>query len=796
MKILLVEDDLHSAEILSQLLAESHYTIDSALNAKTAWQHIETYAYDLVILDIILPDSDGIELCAKLRSSGYTTPVLLLTAKDSTSDRVMGLEAGADDYMVKPYEFEELIARIRALLRRYSDRDRLTQELMWEQLRLDLRVNTVSYKQKPLHLTQKEYGLLELFLRHPQQAFSRSALIDHVWSAGEAPSEEAVTTHIKGLRQKLKAAGLPIDPIETLYGLGYRLKPAPVSPADLPVVDSPVTNSLPEDTPSPLERARVLEVIAIMSKKLIAALPASIALFRRIAVALNEGNLDPDLRYEGYMEAHRLIGSMGSLGFPTGSDTARQIEQVLQRDFSLGQTDTMLLMHLIADLEASTSDLPKLTEPFLPISQPEAHKLELPLLLIVDDDVDFIQNIQIEAETWGMRVQMASDLSTARQMIANESPGVVLLDIVFPDATDNGLTLLSEITQREPKISTVVMSASSRLSDRVMAARRGSCAFIEKPTSTEEVLNVISQVLSQQSSDRFKVMVVDDDPNILNILKHLLQQWDIEVTSLQNPQQFWQVLELTAPDLLLLDLSMPEYSGIDLCQAVRTSSLWHDLPIVFLSAHSDRETVRQLFVAGADDYLSKPIVEADLYTHILSRLKRSRMSRQVADFDGLTGVYTHRRGIQGLTQLLRLATRNQQTLCLAILDLDLFKQVNDRYGHSIGDMVLKQFGNLLRQNFRSEDVTMRWGGEEFVVGLYGADRQQSVERLNILLETWRELKFVATGGESFSSTFSGGVVKYPDDGTSVEMLYRNMDAVLYRAKATGRNRIVATDSPS
>ena len=183
LKILLVEDDLHSTELLSQLLAESHYTIDSALNARTAWQYIETYAYDLIILDIMLPDSDGIELCTKLRTAGYNTPVLLLTARNSTNDRVMGLEAGADDYVVKPYNFQELVARIRALLRRYSDRDTLIQELTWEQLHLDLRTNTVTYKQKSLRLTHKEYGLLELFLRYPQQVFNRGALLDQVWSA-------------------------------------------------------------------------------------------------------------------------------------------------------------------------------------------------------------------------------------------------------------------------------------------------------------------------------------------------------------------------------------------------------------------------------------------------------------------------------------------------------------------------------------------------------------------------------------------------------------------------------------
>ena len=510
MKILLVEDDLRSAEILLHLLAASNYTIDAALDAKTAWQYIETYNYDLIILDVMLPDSDGIGLCAKLRNSGYTIPVLLLTAKDSTSDRVMGLEAGADDYVVKPYNFQELAARIRALLRRYHEGDILIQEFVWEDLRLDLRINTVTYKQKPLRLTQKEYGLLEIFLRHPQQIFSRSVLIDLVWSAGEFPSDEAVTTHIKGLRQKLKAVGLQTDPIETLYGLGYRLKALPVKkqaaePVVInPLADESITESVTDETISPLDRARVQEVIAIMSKKLIASLPETIAMFRQIAIALEQDKLGADLRYEGYMQAHRLIGSLGSLGFPEESAIARQLEEMLHSDFSLVSSNADLLGQLITKLEK--------------------------------------------------------------------------------------ITLKPSVT------------VASGLSDRLMAVGKG---------------------------DRGKVMIVDDDPNILEILRRSLENLDIEVIALQNPHQFWQVLESTAPDLLILDLIMPECSGLDLCQAVRTSSLWHDLPIVFLSAHSDRETIRQLFVAGADDYLSKPLAESDLYTRVLSRLERIRLSRQI-----------------------------------------------------------------------------------------------------------------------------------------------------------------------
>jgi len=455
-------------------------------------------------------------------------------------------------------------------------------------------------------------------------------LIDRVWSAGECPSEEAVTTHIKGLRQKLKAAGLPSDPIESVYGLGYRLKPASVKAIAPPIAESVMPNSasseihkeLPNENLSLPDTARIQEVIAMMAKKLVASLPDTIAMFRRIAIALKQDKLSADMRYEGYMQAHKLIGSLGSLGFPEGSTIARQLEEILHGDFPLIAFDVELLQQLIAKLEQITIK----SLPTAPAEHPLflSHHLPLPLLLIVDDDDLFTQKIQLEAQTLGMRVQTAVDLPTAREKIAKEAPDVVLLDIVFPDSTENGLTFLDELAQRETKIPTVMMTATSRLSDRVMAARKGSCSFIEKPASTEEILNTVSQVLYQNYSDRSKVMIVDDDLITLKILRRSLESREIEVITLQDPMQFWQVLESTSPDLLILDLLMPCYSGLDLCQAVRTSSLWHDLPIVFLSAQSDRETIRQLFVAGADDYLSKPVTESDLYTRVLSRLDRSR----------------------------------------------------------------------------------------------------------------------------------------------------------------------------
>ncbi|NET54417.1 MAG: response regulator transcription factor, partial [Merismopedia sp. SIO2A8] len=164
----------------------------------------------------------GISLCQRLRSHGYSTPILLITARDTSTDKVNGLDAGADDYVVKPVDLPELLARIRALLRRGNTSS--PPILQWGSLKLDPSSYEVSYRDQPLRLTPKEYSLLELFLRNGRRVLSRSMIIDHVWSFEAPPSPDTVKAHIKSLRQKLKAVGTPDDVIETIHSIGYRLK--------------------------------------------------------------------------------------------------------------------------------------------------------------------------------------------------------------------------------------------------------------------------------------------------------------------------------------------------------------------------------------------------------------------------------------------------------------------------------------------------------------------------------------------------------------------------------------------
>lgn len=221
MRILLVEDDDRIAKPLAEDLRHQNHAVDMAGDGIEGWECAQAAPYDLILLDLMLPRLNGIELCKRLRSTGSKALILMLTARDTTSDKIVGLDAGADDYLVKPFEIEELAARIRALSRRTQDLHQLI--LTHGLLQLDPGTCTVIYTGKPISLTSKEYMILECFLRNPTQVLTRSALLDKLWELDQVSGEQTVKTHITNLRRKLKEAGSPDDLIETVYGMGYRL---------------------------------------------------------------------------------------------------------------------------------------------------------------------------------------------------------------------------------------------------------------------------------------------------------------------------------------------------------------------------------------------------------------------------------------------------------------------------------------------------------------------------------------------------------------------------------------------
>jgi DNA-binding response OmpR family regulator len=231
MRLLFVEDDVVFAQQLSIALKQ-HYTVDLATDGETAWNWLQLVNYDAVILDVMLPKLSGIQLCQRLRSAGYQIPVLLLTGQSAIDEKVTGLDAGADDYLIKPVGFQEVLARLRALLRRPPLT--VSTQLTWGKLQLDLDRHQATFDGMTIDLTLKEYLLLKLFLRRADWVHKHSTILEQLWSLdGDLPSEEAVRAHVKGLRRKLKAVGAG-DLIETVYGVGYRLNPTYAEPQQQP----------------------------------------------------------------------------------------------------------------------------------------------------------------------------------------------------------------------------------------------------------------------------------------------------------------------------------------------------------------------------------------------------------------------------------------------------------------------------------------------------------------------------------------------------------------------------------
>jgi two-component system, OmpR family, response regulator QseB len=221
MKILLVEDDDRITDPLAEDLRHQSHVVDIAYDGLAGWEFTQSTTYDAILLDWMLPKLDGVQLCQKLRQSGCQAYILLLTAKDTIGDKVVGLDAGADDYLVKPFEVEELTARLRALSRRQP----IYQSAILKYGKIELNPNThiVTYGESPIELTPKEYMLLEHFLQHPTQVISRISLLDRLWEFDRVSGEQTIKTHLTNLRRKLKQAGCDRDIIETVYGVGYRL---------------------------------------------------------------------------------------------------------------------------------------------------------------------------------------------------------------------------------------------------------------------------------------------------------------------------------------------------------------------------------------------------------------------------------------------------------------------------------------------------------------------------------------------------------------------------------------------
>jgi DNA-binding response OmpR family regulator len=490
MKILLVEDDLATQTMLADVLRAGHYQVEVAGDGRSALDLALEFSYDAIVLDIEIPGIDGIRLCKMLRTEGCETPILLLTARNEIDDRIIGLDAGADDYAIKPVNIPELSARIRALLRRRKPKV-ANGSLSWGRLQLDYATAQLRYDDRTLRLTPKEYGILELLLSNPTRIFSRSTLIARLWELEATPTESVINSHIKALRQKLKAAGAAEDPIETIYGFGYRLRQS--------------ENVIANNDSEVASQAQVVDSIMLeLWTQFQDSFTEQIEIVAT-TVKLDGGEIDPVAWDSARQVVHKLVGSLGVYGFPHGSVLASQIEDLLNCQRELTIIEWQRLTHLVVKLQQELKGEPAFGN--TAISPAESISAELPVLV-------------------------------------------------------------------------------------------------------------------------GKILAIDDDPAILYQLELILSPWGFQIVGVNDPRNFWEQLNEQTPDVLILDIEMPESSGIELCRTVRDDPQWGDLPILFITASTSPTHLRQAFAAGGDDFIRKPMLEPELIARVLARLEPRQLRQQ------------------------------------------------------------------------------------------------------------------------------------------------------------------------
>lgn len=654
MRILLVEDDDSIAKVLEKGFAEEHYAVDVAKDGQMGWQLVKAFDYDLIVLDVVLPKLDGIQFCRKLRDSAHHMPVLMVTALDSSRRKIAGLNAGADDYITKPFELDELLARVRVLLRRAQAP--MLSLLEWGDLQLDPNSQEVTYGDTALNLTPKEYRLLELFLRKSSQVFSRSAIIDSLWNCSEAPGEDTVTAHIKGLRRKLTEVGAPADLIKTVYGVGYRLKPPEPSTRDRSLapslssscgqsepsarptapVGNPVGNPVSTPVAEPVEPARRQQTQAAL-RSLWSTVKVHheerLTILKQAVEALNVNQLSAELHHQAHRAAHGLKGALGVFGLSTGSELARQIEQQLSAPLSAQPQEPLQLWNWVVALEQELAKGP-------PAATPPDERSHLPQLVIIDDHdgAELGQDLAQAAQARGLTVQIISDQErwhAFRQQVTSHYqawltktpldettaplPDLSIFHYCLRQADPATLAQISALINSLPGLPVLLCSTDGSLKNRIRAARLGQVTFLHNP----EVAQILSGGMGVRSRPApAKVLIVDDDPQMLMALRTILEPWGTQITTLDHAPNFWHTLQSTGPDLLVLDIEMPRFSGIDLCQVVRQTPGWHQLPIVFLTAYTDAARKHAAMLAGANDVIDKSLTESDLVKRLFYQVQR------------------------------------------------------------------------------------------------------------------------------------------------------------------------------
>lgn len=546
------------------------------------------------------------------------------------------------------------------------------------------------------------------------------------------------------------------------------------------------------------DKGGVAAELARLREAYVARLPLEVAELAELAAGLADLTQAAPRLEALHQRLHKLAGSGGTFGLDGLSREARVLEQTVQKwlaaDFKAVDPAQR---QRFADAVAALAVMPVRSGPVTCIggesgAEPSvAHDTARRVRVwLVEDDVPLGETLVRLLGQFGYEVRHFPRIDAAEAAARVERPDVLMMDVIFPEEGVNSTeVLLDRPALQAMGCPILFVSAYGDFQSRVRAARLGAEGFLMKPLDVPRLVDRLERMLDARDATSYRVLIVDDDVDLARHFKLVLGAAGMEVELLHQPEAVIESVSAFRPELVLMDMHMPGYSGPELATVIRHYDEWIGLPIVYLSAETDRDKQLQAMGRGADEFLTKPISDAQLVTAVRARAARSRQLSDLMSKDSLTGLLKHARIKETIALELTRARRSGKPLAVGMLDIDHFKSVNDTYGHAVGDRVIKALAHLLKQRLRKADGIGRYGGEEFVVILPECDIETARRVLDDIRVRFAALRFQHEDHE-FAVTLSAGIAcsaQRPAAGGD-ELLIA-ADEALYAAKHGGRNQV-------
>lgn len=526
-------------------------------------------------------------------------------------------------------------------------------------------------------------------------------------------------------------------------------------------------------------------------------LPAQLAGIRAAFNQFVPGMQDVHGLEELHRRIHTMKGACASFGLSMLSMTAAAGEQLakdaLQAGVTAGKEWQQQMQDQLDRMERAiaTIDLTQVMElqvQELLTAAASFPERERKLIYLCEDDSFQRQTIATQIGCFGFDVVSFGEIEALYAAVQNTLPDAIIMDMIFPDMPTGGAEIMLKIqSEMEKPIPTIFISSNNTLACRLSAVRAGSSAYFPKPVNITDLCSTLSLLTSTVAPEPYRIMIVDDDPQLAEYHALLLQEAGMTTLTVNDPLEAMVPLFEFKPDLILMDMYMPGCNGMELAKAIRQISSFFSIPIVYLSSETDTDKQFHAMGIGGDEFLSKPIKPQHLISSVAVRAERMKIIRSYMVRDSMTGLFNHTATKEQLDTVIAHARRKNEDVCFAMIDVDYFKLVNDTYGHPAGDRVLIALARLIEQRVRKTDIVGRFGGEEFAVILPDCTISEADTLLNELRESFAAVSFQSKG-TPFSCTFSCGIAPLSHH-VDAAALCMAADEALYAAKNSGRNRI-------